>query len=89
METNNPRIMYAECGHLEGSSRFDTEVKTQRFMDNGWWTNWKKNMNGLPDKDMARPGVYIQSEPNIIYFTNLKEVEQHLNQKIEARIGKW
>ena len=26
-------------------------------------------MNGLPDKDMARPGVHIaQSEPNIIYL---------------------
>ena len=43
-----------------------------------------KIMNGLPKKDMARPGVHIaQSEPNIVYLmTDLREVEQHLNQKI-------
>ena len=59
-----------ECGHLEESlGDLTTEVKTQRFTDNGWWTNLEKNMNGLPNKDMARPGVHIaQSEPNIIYL---------------------
>ena len=36
-------------------------------MDGG--QTWKKIMNGLPNKDMARPGVHIaQSEPNIVYL---------------------
>ena len=39
------------------------------LQNNGWWSNMEKIMNGLPNKDMARPGVHIaQSEPNIIYL---------------------
>ena len=50
--------------------RFDDGGKNTalyRTMDGG--QTWKKIMNGLPNKDMARPGVHIaQSEPNIIYL---------------------
>ena len=71
METNNPRIMYAGMWTFRRKPwRFDDGGKNTalyRTMDGG--QTWKKIMNGLPNKDMARPGVHIaQSEPNIIYL---------------------
>ena len=71
METNNPRIMYAGMWTFRRKPwRFDDGGKNTalyRTMDGG--QTWKKIMNGLPKKDMARPGVHIaQSEPNIIYL---------------------
>ena len=71
MEVNNPRIMYAGMWTFRRKPwRFDDGGKNTalyRTMDGG--ETWKKIMNGLPDKDMARPGVHIaQSEPNIIYL---------------------
>ena len=71
MEKNNSRIMYAGMWTFRRKPwRFDDGGKNTalyRTMDGG--ETWKKIMNGLPDKDMARPGVHIaQSEPNIIYL---------------------
>ena len=71
MEINNPRIMYAGMWTFRRKPwRFDDGGKNTalyRTMDGG--QTWKKIMNGLPNKDMARPGVHIaQSEPNIIYL---------------------
>ncbi len=71
MEINNPRIMYAGMWTFRRKPwRFDDGGKNTalyRTMDGG--QTWKKIMNGLPEKDMARPGVHIaQSEPNIIYL---------------------
>ena len=71
METNNPRIMYAGMWTFRRKPwRFDDGGKNTalyRTMDGG--QTWEKIMNGLPVKDMARPGVHIaQSEPNIIYL---------------------
>ena len=71
MEVNNPRIMYAGMWTFRRKPwRFDDGGKNTalyRTMDGG--ETWKKIMNGLPNKDMARPGVHIaQSEPNIIYL---------------------
>ena len=71
MEDNNSRIMYAGMWTFRRKPwRFDDGGKKTalyRTMDGG--ETWKKIMNGLPDKDMARPGVHIaQSEPNIIYL---------------------
>ncbi|MAR43153.1 MAG: hypothetical protein CMC48_03555 [Flavobacteriaceae bacterium] len=71
MEDNNSRIMYAGMWTFRRKPwRFDDGGKNTalyRTMDGG--ETWKKIMNGLPDKDMARPGVHIaQSEPNIIYL---------------------
>ena len=71
MEINNPRIMYAGMWTFRRKPwRFDDGGKNTalyRTMDGG--QTWKKIMNGLPKKDMARPGVHIaQSEPNIIYL---------------------
>ena len=71
MEVNNPRIMYAGMWTFRRKPwRFDDGGKNTalyRTMDGG--QTWKKIMNGLPNKDMARPGVHIaQSEPNIIYL---------------------
>ena len=71
METNNPRVMYAGMWTFRRKPwRFDDGGKNTalyRTMDGG--QTWKKIMNGLPNKDMARPGVHIaQSEPNIIYL---------------------
>ena len=59
-----------ECGHLgESLGDLTTEVKTRRFTEQWMVGKLGKIMNGLPNKDMARPGVHIaQSEPNIIYL---------------------
>ena len=71
MEVNNSRIMYAGMWTFRRKPwRFDDGGKNTalyRTMDGG--ETWKRIMNGLPNKDMARPGVHIaQSEPNIIYL---------------------
>ena len=71
MEVNNSRIMYAGMWTFRRKPwRFDDgggNTALYRTMDGG--KTWKKIMTGLPNKDMARPGVHIaQSEPNIIYL---------------------
>ena len=71
MELNNPRIMYAGMWTFRRRPwRFDDggrNTALYRTMDGG--ETWEKIMKGLPETDMARPGVHIaQSEPNIIYL---------------------
>nr|WP_297919791.1 hypothetical protein [uncultured Allomuricauda sp.] len=71
MELSNPRIMYAGMWTFRRRPwRFDDggkETAIYRTMDGG--ETWKKIMNGLPDKPMARPGVHVaKSQPNIIYL---------------------
>ncbi len=71
MEPDNPNIMYAGMWTFRRRPwRFDDggkETAIYRTMDGG--ETWKKIMNGLPDKPMARPGIHVAaSEPNIIYL---------------------
>ncbi len=71
MESNNPRIMYAGMWTFRRKPwRFDDGGKNTaiyRTMDGG--KTWDKIMTGLPQTDMARPGIHIaQSQPNIIYL---------------------
>lgn len=71
MELSNPRIMYAGMWTFRRRPwRFDDggkETAIYRTMDGG--ETWKKIMNGLPDKPMARPGIHVaKSQPNIIYL---------------------
>ncbi|UOY06347.1 hypothetical protein L0P88_20795 [Muricauda sp. SCSIO 64092] len=71
MELSNPRIMYAGMWTFRRKPwRFDDggkETAIYRTMDGG--ETWKKIMEGLPDKPMARPGIHIaKSQPNIIYL---------------------
>lgn len=71
MELSNPRIMYAGMWTFRRRPwRFDDggkETVIYRTMDGG--ETWKKIMNGLPDKPMARPGIHVaKSQPNIIYL---------------------
>ena len=71
MELSNPRIMYAGMWTFRRRPwRFDDggkETAIYRTMDGG--ETWKKIMEGLPDKPMARPGIHIaKSQPNIIYL---------------------
>ena len=71
MDMSNPRIMYAGMWTFRRRPwRFDDggkETAIYRTMDGG--ETWKKIMNGLPEKPMARPGIHIaQSQPNIIYL---------------------
>lgn len=71
MENENPRIMYAGMWTFRRKPwRFDDggqNTAIYKTTDGG--ATWKKIMNGLPQTDMARPGVHIaQSDPNIIYL---------------------
>lgn len=71
MELSNPRVMYAGMWTFRRRPwRFDDggkETAIYRTMDGG--ETWKKIMEGLPDKPMARPGIHIaKSQPNIIYL---------------------
>ncbi|MEQ9424175.1 MAG: hypothetical protein RJQ09_07155 [Cyclobacteriaceae bacterium] len=71
MELSNPRVMYAGMWTFRRRPwRFDDGGKNTaiyRTMDGG--DSWEKIMNGLPETDMARPGIHVaQSEPNIIYL---------------------
>ena len=71
MELSNPRVMYAGMWTFRRRPwRFDDggkETAIYRTMDGG--ETWKKIMEGLPDKPMARPGIHIaKSHPNIIYL---------------------
>ena len=71
MEINNPRIMYAGMWTFRRKPwRFDDggkETSLYRTMDGG--ETWEKVMNGLPDANMARPGIHIaQSDPSILYL---------------------
>jgi photosystem II stability/assembly factor-like uncharacterized protein len=71
MENENPRIMYAGMWTFRRKPwRFDDggqNTAIYKTTDGG--ATWKKIMNGLPQTDMARPGIHIaQSDPNIIYL---------------------
>ena len=71
IELNNPRIMYAGMWTFRRRPwRFDDggrNTALYRTLDGG--ETWDKIMKGLPETDMARPGVHIaQSQPNIIYL---------------------
>jgi photosystem II stability/assembly factor-like uncharacterized protein len=50
--------------------RFDDGGKnTAIYKTSDGGATWKKIMNGLPETDMARPGIHIaQSDPNIVYL---------------------
>jgi len=71
MENENPRIMYAGMWTFRRKPwRFDDggqNTAIYKTTDGG--ATWEKMMNGLPQTDMARPGIHIaQSDPNIIYL---------------------
>lgn len=71
MENENPRIMYAGMWTFRRKPwRFDDggqNTAIYKTTDGG--ATWEKIMNGLPQTDMARPGIHIaQSDPNIIYL---------------------
>ncbi len=71
MENENPRIMYAGMWTYRRKPwRFDDggqNTAIYKTTDGG--ATWEKIMNGLPQTDMARPGIHIaQSDPNIIYL---------------------
>jgi hypothetical protein len=71
MENENPRIMYAGMWTFRRKPwRFDDggqNTAIYKTTDGG--ATWKKIMNGLPQTDMARPGIHIaQSDPNIVYL---------------------
>ncbi len=71
MENENPRIMYAGMWTFRRNPwRFDDggqNTAIYKTTDGG--ATWEKIMNGLPQTDMARPGIHIaQSDPNIIYL---------------------
>jgi photosystem II stability/assembly factor-like uncharacterized protein len=71
METDNPRIMYAGMWTFRRRPwRFDDGGKnTAIYKTSDGGATWKKIMNGLPETDMARPGIHIaQSDPNIVYL---------------------
>ena len=71
IDFSNPRILYAGMWtHRRKPWRFDDggkETAIYRSKDGG--STWEKIMNGLPDKDMARPGIQVaQSKPNTVYL---------------------
>ena len=71
MENENPRIMYAGMWTFRRRPwRFDDGGKnTAIYKTTDGGANWKKIMNGLPETDMARPGIHIaQSDPDIVYL---------------------
>jgi photosystem II stability/assembly factor-like uncharacterized protein len=71
MEKDNPRIMYAGMWTFRRRPwRFDDGGKnTAIYKTSDGGATWKKIMNGLPETDMARPGIHIaQSDPNIVYL---------------------
>lgn len=71
MENENPRIMYAGMWTFRRKPwRFDDGGKnTAIYKTSDGGQTWKKIMNGLPQTNMARPGIHIaQSNPNIIYL---------------------
>ena len=78
IENENPRIMYAGMWTFRRKPwRFDDGGKnTAIYKTTDGGITWKKIMKGLPNTDMARPGIYIaQSDPNIVYLmTEFKDV---------------
>lgn len=71
MENENPRIMYAGMWTFRRKPwRFDDGGKnTAIYKTTDGGASWKKIMNGLPETDMARPGIHIaQSDPDIVYL---------------------
>ena len=71
MENENPRIMYAGMWTFRRRPwRFDDGGKnTAIYKTTDGGETWKKIMKGLPEANMARPGIHIaQSNPNIVYL---------------------
>ena len=71
IDFSNPRILYAGMWTFGRKPwRFDDggrQTAIYRSKDGG--ANWEKIMNGLPNKDMARPGIQVaQSQPNTVYL---------------------
>jgi photosystem II stability/assembly factor-like uncharacterized protein len=71
MDLSNPRILYAGMWTFRRKPwRFDDggkETAVYRSKDGG--DTWEKIMKGLPEVDMARPGIQVaQSRPNTVYL---------------------
>ncbi len=71
IDLSNPRILYAGMWTFRRKPwRFDDggkETAIYRSKDGG--ETWEKIMKGLPEEDMARPGIQVaQSQPNTVYL---------------------